>query len=185
MYKINKLHYTCYNLFKAIEGCSGYEGQNVLMLVSEANVHFTPRCEITGTLPHRLYKCVRHFEPPLILFLLYLTFICRFSQSLHLHLYMPAALAFMSGIASIIYYHNIETSNFPKLLIGTVFPKFSHRLLFNHSCFLDTAVYLSLLVFGYNSAENTQSGFKNKSAEVFVVSKCAEPFTDEWFIAFI
>ncbi|XP_035497539.1 ATP-binding cassette sub-family C member 8 [Scophthalmus maximus] len=41
-----------------------------------------------------------------------------FSQSLHLHLYMPAALAFMSGIASIIYYHNIETSNFPKLLIA-------------------------------------------------------------------
>uniref|UniRef100_A0A8D3DG65 ATP-binding cassette, sub-family C (CFTR/MRP), member 8 n=1 Tax=Scophthalmus maximus TaxID=52904 RepID=A0A8D3DG65_SCOMX len=39
-------------------------------------------------------------------------------QSLHLHLYMPAALAFMSGIASIIYYHNIETSNFPKLLIA-------------------------------------------------------------------
>lgn len=44
----------------------------------------------------------------------------RFSQSLHLHLYMPAALAFMAGITSIIYYHNIETSNFPKLLLGTV-----------------------------------------------------------------
>ncbi|XP_029688368.1 ATP-binding cassette sub-family C member 8-like isoform X1 [Takifugu rubripes] len=40
-----------------------------------------------------------------------------FSQSLHLHLYMPAALAFMAGITSIIYYHNIETSNFPKLLL--------------------------------------------------------------------
>lgn len=47
--------------------------------------------------------------------------VCRFSQSLHLHLYMPAALAFMAGITSIIYYHNIETSNFPKLLLGTVF----------------------------------------------------------------
>lgn len=44
----------------------------------------------------------------------------RFSQSHHLHLYMPAALAFMAGITSIIYYHNIETSNFPKLLLGTV-----------------------------------------------------------------
>ncbi|XP_034071747.1 ATP-binding cassette sub-family C member 8 isoform X1 [Gymnodraco acuticeps] len=41
-----------------------------------------------------------------------------FSQSLHLHLYMPAALAFMAGITSIIYYHNIETSNFPKLLLA-------------------------------------------------------------------
>lgn len=48
-------------------------------------------------------------------------YIYRFSQSLHLHLYMPAGLAFMAGITSIIYYHNIETSNFPKLLLGTVF----------------------------------------------------------------
>uniref|UniRef100_A0A8C4DIN1 ATP-binding cassette, sub-family C (CFTR/MRP), member 8 n=1 Tax=Dicentrarchus labrax TaxID=13489 RepID=A0A8C4DIN1_DICLA len=39
-------------------------------------------------------------------------------QSLHLHLYMPAGLAFMAGITSIIYYHNIETSNFPKLLLA-------------------------------------------------------------------
>ncbi|XP_059190943.1 ATP-binding cassette sub-family C member 8 isoform X1 [Centropristis striata] len=41
-----------------------------------------------------------------------------FNQSLHLHLYMPAALAFMAGITSIVYYHNIETSNFPKLLLA-------------------------------------------------------------------
>uniref|UniRef100_A0A4W6EPY0 ATP-binding cassette, sub-family C (CFTR/MRP), member 8 n=1 Tax=Lates calcarifer TaxID=8187 RepID=A0A4W6EPY0_LATCA len=39
-------------------------------------------------------------------------------QSLHLHLYMPAGLAFMAGITSIVYYHNIETSNFPKLLLA-------------------------------------------------------------------
>ncbi|KAM8862150.1 ATP-binding cassette sub-family C member 8 isoform 4-T4 [Synchiropus picturatus] len=31
---------------------------------------------------------------------------------------MPAGLAFMAGITSIIYYHNIETSNFPKLLLA-------------------------------------------------------------------
>ncbi|KAG7473782.1 hypothetical protein MATL_G00099570 [Megalops atlanticus] len=41
-----------------------------------------------------------------------------FTQSLHLHLYMPAALAFMAAITSIVYYHNIETSNFPKLLLA-------------------------------------------------------------------
>ncbi|XP_028304304.1 ATP-binding cassette sub-family C member 8 isoform X2 [Gouania willdenowi] len=41
-----------------------------------------------------------------------------FSHSLHLHLYMPAALAFMAGVTSIIYYHNIETSNFPRLLLA-------------------------------------------------------------------
>uniref|UniRef100_A0A8C1PNJ1 ATP-binding cassette, sub-family C (CFTR/MRP), member 8 n=1 Tax=Cyprinus carpio TaxID=7962 RepID=A0A8C1PNJ1_CYPCA len=40
-----------------------------------------------------------------------------FNQSVHLHLYMPSCLAFMAAITSIIYYHNIETSNFPKLLI--------------------------------------------------------------------
>uniref|UniRef100_A0A8C5N522 ATP-binding cassette, sub-family C (CFTR/MRP), member 8 n=1 Tax=Gouania willdenowi TaxID=441366 RepID=A0A8C5N522_GOUWI len=39
-------------------------------------------------------------------------------HSLHLHLYMPAALAFMAGVTSIIYYHNIETSNFPRLLLA-------------------------------------------------------------------
>lgn len=44
----------------------------------------------------------------------------RFSQSRHLHLYMQPGLAFLAAITSIIYYHNIETSNFPKLLFGTV-----------------------------------------------------------------
>ncbi|XP_073460032.1 ATP-binding cassette sub-family C member 8 isoform X1 [Aquarana catesbeiana] len=40
------------------------------------------------------------------------------SESRHLHLYMPAVMAFLAAITSIIYYHNIETSNFPKLLIA-------------------------------------------------------------------
>uniref|UniRef100_A0A673FX28 ATP-binding cassette, sub-family C (CFTR/MRP), member 8 n=1 Tax=Sinocyclocheilus rhinocerous TaxID=307959 RepID=A0A673FX28_9TELE len=40
-----------------------------------------------------------------------------FNQSVHLHLYMPSCLAFMAAITSIIFYHNIETSNFPKLLM--------------------------------------------------------------------
>uniref|UniRef100_A0AAY4DBU7 ATP-binding cassette, sub-family C (CFTR/MRP), member 8 n=1 Tax=Denticeps clupeoides TaxID=299321 RepID=A0AAY4DBU7_9TELE len=41
-----------------------------------------------------------------------------FSQSRHLHLYMPPGLAFLATITSIVYYHNIETSNFPKLLLA-------------------------------------------------------------------
>ncbi|XP_031425167.1 ATP-binding cassette sub-family C member 8-like [Clupea harengus] len=41
-----------------------------------------------------------------------------FSQSRHLHLYMQPGLAFLAAITSIIYYHNIETSNFPKLLFA-------------------------------------------------------------------
>ncbi|XP_069079844.1 ATP-binding cassette sub-family C member 8 isoform X2 [Pleurodeles waltl] len=41
-----------------------------------------------------------------------------FSESHHLHLYMPALMAFKAAITSIVYYHNIETSNFPKLLIA-------------------------------------------------------------------
>uniref|UniRef100_A0A8C5PF16 ATP binding cassette subfamily C member 8 n=1 Tax=Leptobrachium leishanense TaxID=445787 RepID=A0A8C5PF16_9ANUR len=40
-----------------------------------------------------------------------------FSKSRHLHLYMPAIMAFLAAITSVVYYHNIETSNFPKLLI--------------------------------------------------------------------
>lgn len=42
----------------------------------------------------------------------------RVTESRHLHLYMPAGMAFMAAITSVVYYHNIETSNFPKLLIG-------------------------------------------------------------------
>uniref|UniRef100_A0A8C9X1B0 ATP-binding cassette, sub-family C (CFTR/MRP), member 8 n=1 Tax=Sander lucioperca TaxID=283035 RepID=A0A8C9X1B0_SANLU len=61
----------------------------------------------------------------LLTFVLLFILICEIAegifsdgQSLHLHLYMPAALAFMAGITSIVYYHNIETSNFPKLLLA-------------------------------------------------------------------
>lgn len=50
-------------------------------------------------------------------------FFLRVSESRHLHLYMPAGMAFLAAITSVVYYHNIETSNFPKLLIGT-----SHNL---------------------------------------------------------
>ncbi|XP_032894884.1 ATP-binding cassette sub-family C member 8 isoform X2 [Amblyraja radiata] len=41
-----------------------------------------------------------------------------FTETRHLHLYMPAGMGFMAAITSIIYYHNIETSNFPKLLLA-------------------------------------------------------------------
>uniref|UniRef100_A0AAQ4Q825 ATP-binding cassette, sub-family C (CFTR/MRP), member 8 n=1 Tax=Gasterosteus aculeatus aculeatus TaxID=481459 RepID=A0AAQ4Q825_GASAC len=50
-----------------------------------------------------------------------------FSKSPHLHLYMPAGLAFMAGITSIVYYHNIETSNFPKLLLVHLYLIFTNR----------------------------------------------------------
>uniref|UniRef100_A0A8C4V0R4 ATP binding cassette subfamily C member 8 n=1 Tax=Falco tinnunculus TaxID=100819 RepID=A0A8C4V0R4_FALTI len=43
------------------------------------------------------------------------------SESRHLHLYMPAGMAFLAAITSVVYYHNIETSNFPKLLIALLF----------------------------------------------------------------
>ncbi|KAK9410050.1 ATP-binding cassette sub-family C member 8 [Crotalus adamanteus] len=43
------------------------------------------------------------------------------SKSGHLHLYMPPGMAFLAAITSIVYYHNIETSNFPKLLIALLF----------------------------------------------------------------
>ncbi|XP_015682420.1 ATP-binding cassette sub-family C member 8-like, partial [Protobothrops mucrosquamatus] len=43
------------------------------------------------------------------------------SKSDNLHLYMPPGMAFLAAITSIVYYHNIETSNFPKLLIALLF----------------------------------------------------------------
>uniref|UniRef100_A0A8C9VY82 ATP-binding cassette, sub-family C (CFTR/MRP), member 9 n=1 Tax=Scleropages formosus TaxID=113540 RepID=A0A8C9VY82_SCLFO len=36
----------------------------------------------------------------------------------HLHLFMPAFMGFIAATTSVIYYHNIETSNFPKLLLA-------------------------------------------------------------------
>uniref|UniRef100_A0A665UJ03 ATP-binding cassette, sub-family C (CFTR/MRP), member 8 n=1 Tax=Echeneis naucrates TaxID=173247 RepID=A0A665UJ03_ECHNA len=61
----------------------------------------------------------------LLTFVLLFVLVCEIAegivsdgQTLHLHLYMPAGLAFMAGITSIVYYHNIETSNFPKLLLA-------------------------------------------------------------------
>ncbi|KAJ6666237.1 hypothetical protein lerEdw1_000509 [Lerista edwardsae] len=38
--------------------------------------------------------------------------------SCHLHLFLPAIMGFVAATTSIVYYHNIETSNFPKLLLA-------------------------------------------------------------------
>uniref|UniRef100_A0AAY4EWL5 ATP-binding cassette, sub-family C (CFTR/MRP), member 9 n=1 Tax=Denticeps clupeoides TaxID=299321 RepID=A0AAY4EWL5_9TELE len=35
----------------------------------------------------------------------------------HLHLFMPAFIGFIAATTSVVYYHNIETANFPKLLL--------------------------------------------------------------------
>ncbi|XP_007437455.1 ATP-binding cassette sub-family C member 9 [Python bivittatus] len=39
-------------------------------------------------------------------------------QTRHLHLFLPAIMGFVAATTSIVYYHNIETSNFPKLLLA-------------------------------------------------------------------
>uniref|UniRef100_A0A8C4NBX7 ATP binding cassette subfamily C member 8 n=1 Tax=Eptatretus burgeri TaxID=7764 RepID=A0A8C4NBX7_EPTBU len=41
-----------------------------------------------------------------------------YMESRHLHLYMPATMAFVAAMMSIVFYQNIETSNFPKLLLA-------------------------------------------------------------------
>ncbi|XP_078098961.1 ATP-binding cassette sub-family C member 9 isoform X1 [Sander vitreus] len=38
-------------------------------------------------------------------------------QTNHLHLFIPAFMGFIAATTSVVYYHNIETSNFPKLLL--------------------------------------------------------------------
>lgn len=43
---------------------------------------------------------------------------CRRMESNHLHLFMPALMGFIAATTSVVYYHNIETANFPKLLLG-------------------------------------------------------------------
>ncbi|TRY60504.1 hypothetical protein DNTS_001478, partial [Danionella cerebrum] len=42
-------------------------------------------------------------------------------ESNHLHLFMPAFMGFIAATTSVVYYHNIETANFPKLLLALFF----------------------------------------------------------------
>ncbi|XP_016390374.1 ATP-binding cassette sub-family C member 9-like isoform X3 [Sinocyclocheilus rhinocerous] len=39
-------------------------------------------------------------------------------ESNHLHLFLPALMGFIAATTSVVYYHNIETANFPKLLLA-------------------------------------------------------------------
>uniref|UniRef100_A0A8C9EV16 ABCC9 n=1 Tax=Pavo cristatus TaxID=9049 RepID=A0A8C9EV16_PAVCR len=56
-------------------------------------------------------------------------------KSRHLHLFLPAIMGFVAATVSIVYYHNIETSNFPKMEIlmfkNKFLPKFSVLLSLN------------------------------------------------------
>uniref|UniRef100_A0AAY4D7X9 ATP-binding cassette, sub-family C (CFTR/MRP), member 8 n=1 Tax=Denticeps clupeoides TaxID=299321 RepID=A0AAY4D7X9_9TELE len=61
----------------------------------------------------------------MLTFVLLFVLVCEIAEGIvsdgssrHLHLYMPPGLAFLATITSIVYYHNIETSNFPKLLLA-------------------------------------------------------------------
>ncbi|XP_054862313.1 ATP-binding cassette sub-family C member 9 isoform X6 [Amphiprion ocellaris] len=63
----------------------------------------------------------------ILTFLLLFVHVCEFAEGLvsnnrvmssnHLHLFMPAFMGFIAATTSVVYYHNIETSNFPKLLL--------------------------------------------------------------------
>ncbi|XP_005998910.1 LOW QUALITY PROTEIN: ATP-binding cassette sub-family C member 9 [Latimeria chalumnae] len=63
----------------------------------------------------------------IITFVLLFVHVCEIAEGLvsdghmtsrHLHLFMPAFMGFIAATTAIVYYHNIETSNFPKLLIA-------------------------------------------------------------------
>uniref|UniRef100_UPI00398F530D ATP-binding cassette sub-family C member 9-like isoform X1 n=1 Tax=Pristiophorus japonicus TaxID=55135 RepID=UPI00398F530D len=63
----------------------------------------------------------------ILTFILLFVLVCEIAEGMvsdrkmktrHLHLVMPATMGFIAAITSIVYYHNIETSNFPKLLLA-------------------------------------------------------------------
>ncbi|KAM5169906.1 ATP-binding cassette sub-family C member 9 [Mantella aurantiaca] len=63
----------------------------------------------------------------ILTFILLFVHVCEIAEGIvsdtkmgsrHLHLFMPAIVGFIAATTSIIYYHNIETSNFPKLLLA-------------------------------------------------------------------
>uniref|UniRef100_A0A667Z3D6 ATP-binding cassette, sub-family C (CFTR/MRP), member 9 n=1 Tax=Myripristis murdjan TaxID=586833 RepID=A0A667Z3D6_9TELE len=63
----------------------------------------------------------------ILTFSLLFVHVCEFAEGIvsnevmktnHLHLFMPAFMGFIAATTSVVYYHNIETSNFPKLLLA-------------------------------------------------------------------
>uniref|UniRef100_H3CLW8 ATP-binding cassette, sub-family C (CFTR/MRP), member 9 n=1 Tax=Tetraodon nigroviridis TaxID=99883 RepID=H3CLW8_TETNG len=74
-----------------------------------------------------------------------------------LHLFLPALMGFIAAVTSVVYYHNIETSNFPKLLLvlfiywvlafitkSIKLWKWTTRFGVNHLRFLITAALVTL-----------------------------------------
>ncbi|XP_067915013.1 ATP-binding cassette sub-family C member 9 isoform X2 [Heterodontus francisci] len=68
-----------------------------------------------------------HSSRWILTFILLFVLVCEIAEGVvsdqkmdtrHLHLFMPAIMGFIAAITSIVYYHNIETSNFPKLLLA-------------------------------------------------------------------
>ncbi|XP_033987321.1 ATP-binding cassette sub-family C member 9 isoform X1 [Trematomus bernacchii] len=63
----------------------------------------------------------------ILTFSLLFVHVCEFAEGIvsdkmmlkttHLHLFLPAFMGFIAATTSVVYYHNIETSNFPKLLL--------------------------------------------------------------------
>ncbi|TNN46217.1 ATP-binding cassette sub-family C member 9 [Liparis tanakae] len=62
----------------------------------------------------------------ILTFSLLFVHVCEFAEGIvsnkmmgtnHLHLFIPAFMGFIAATTSVVYYHNIETSNFPKLLL--------------------------------------------------------------------
>uniref|UniRef100_A0A4W3J845 ATP-binding cassette, sub-family C (CFTR/MRP), member 9 n=1 Tax=Callorhinchus milii TaxID=7868 RepID=A0A4W3J845_CALMI len=63
----------------------------------------------------------------ILTFVLLFVLVCEIAEGMvsdkkmitrHLHLFMPSFMGFIAATTSIVYYHNIETSNFPKLLLA-------------------------------------------------------------------
>uniref|UniRef100_A0A8L0DVF6 ATP-binding cassette, sub-family C (CFTR/MRP), member 9 n=1 Tax=Oncorhynchus mykiss TaxID=8022 RepID=A0A8L0DVF6_ONCMY len=58
----------------------------------------------------------------ILTFTLLFVHVCEIAEGImdtnHLHLFMPAFMGFIAATTSVVYYHNIETSNFPKLLLA-------------------------------------------------------------------
>uniref|UniRef100_A0AAY5EYT4 ATP-binding cassette, sub-family C (CFTR/MRP), member 9 n=1 Tax=Electrophorus electricus TaxID=8005 RepID=A0AAY5EYT4_ELEEL len=64
----------------------------------------------------------------ILTFMLLFVHVCEIAEGIvsntysnHLHLFLPAFMGFIAATTSVVYYHNIETANFPKLLLVALF----------------------------------------------------------------
>lgn len=97
-----------------------FPGHNLRWILT-FSLLFVHVCEFAEGIVSNKWVAIWDFTVVVDLICTYLDIVCcdsRMMATNHLHFYIPAFMGFVAATTSVVYYHNIETSNFPKLLLG-------------------------------------------------------------------